>query len=109
MEEQHGKVARFLQTKGAKLPASPGFVADKAPESIGGESKPLLPPPSGQVPDEEDFFIACAEGNLAAVLNMVACRANVNVTDEEGKSVLSVALSEGHLEVAALLNKFGAT
>lgn len=107
IEEQHGKIARYLRKKGAKLPTAPGFVADANPDKA-VPAKPLLPEPSGPVPDEEDFFIACAEGDLAQVLNMVACRANVNAQDEDGTSVLSIAIGEGHLEVAALLKKFGA-
>jgi len=94
LQEEHGRVARFLRTKGAKMPGEPGF--------------PTATPPRPAEIALEDFFIAVAEGKVQDVKNFIAWGADVNHADEDGTTLVQIATINDYMEIVDLLVAAGA-
>lgn len=94
IQEEHGRIVRFLRTKGAKVPGEAGF-------------PPAVPPKPANI-ELDDFFIAVAEGKVEDVRNFIAWGADVNQADEDGTTLVHIATINDHTEVVNMLIAAGA-
>ena len=52
-------------------------------------------------------MLACQEGDLQTVQNLIKAGADVNVTDCDGNTAIMLAVKEGDLEIVEYLFKAG--
>jgi len=97
IQEEHGRVARFLRTNGAKISS-----AKRVSVSGSVVKKPL------SADEKDDMFIAVCEGDVAKVKEFILRGADVNACDEDGTTLLQLAKGEGQTEVVELLNMYRA-
>jgi ankyrin repeat protein len=71
----------------------------------------LLPPTATLSPDalKDGVFTAAREDDVAAMKQYIAAGADLNASDENGATVLSIAAYRGNIEMARLLLDSGAT
>ena len=98
----HVEAVRLLLERGAKADGESGAAALRAAAS--DEVKALLREHGATLTLPEE----CRDGNVAAIAQLLDGGADVEATDDAGKTPLSAAAAGGHVEAVRLLLERGA-